>query len=64
MIIMNDTEIFEMTERMEKFGGSFVAALSRAIRCADFSNKNKIFQAFPNYVEEYGPNGRFAVTPN
>jgi hypothetical protein len=60
--IMNDIEIFEMIERMEQFGGSFVVALSKAIRCADFYNKQRIIGAFPDYVEKYGPNSKFAVT--
>lgn len=56
---MTDIEIFEMTERMQLFGGSFVKALAEAIRLADRTNKQKLFSAFPEYVEEYGPNSQF-----
>ena len=56
---MTDIEIFDMTERMQLFGGSFVKALAEAIRLADRSNKQKLFSTFPEYVEEYGPNSQF-----
>ena len=56
---MTDIEFFEMTERMEKFGGSFVIALSYTFRRADSFNRQRLLNAFPDYVEQYGPNGEF-----
>jgi len=52
---MTDVEFFEMTERMEQFGGSFVVALSYAFRRADAFNRQRLLNAFPDYVEQYGP---------
>lgn len=48
---MTDIEFFEMTERMEQFGGS----LSYAFRRADAFNRQRLLNAFPDYVEQYGP---------
>ena len=56
---MTDVEVYEMICRMENYGGSFVVALSQAFRIADPTNKQKLLEAFPNYVEEYGPNSKF-----
>lgn len=56
---MTDVEFFEMTERMEQFGGSFVIALSYAFRRADAFNRQRLLNAFPDYVEQYGPSGKF-----
>jgi hypothetical protein len=46
---------------MEKYGGSFVVTLSSAMRLADSKNKQKLIDAFPEYVEEYGPNSKFTI---
>lgn len=57
---MTDIELYETMERMKNYGGSFVVALSNAMRFADSSNKQKLINAFPEYMEEYGPNSRFS----
>lgn len=56
---MTDIEVYEMICRMENYGGSFVVALAQTFRKADPTNKQKLLEAFPNYVEEYGPNSKF-----
>jgi hypothetical protein len=58
---MTDIEIYEMTCRMEEYGGSFVVALAYAMRKADVTNKKRLIDAFPEYVNEYGPNSKFPV---
>jgi len=58
---MTDTEIYDMICRMQEYGGSFVVALSDALRFADRMNKQRLIDAFPDYVNEYGPTSRFSV---
>ncbi len=58
---MTDIQFYEMMNRMESFGGSFVVALAHAMRKADSVNKTRLVLAFPEYVEEYGPNSKFPV---
>jgi hypothetical protein len=58
---MTDVEFYEMICRMEEYGGSFVVALSYALRKADVRNKQRLINAFPEYVEEYGPNSKLPV---
>ena len=57
---LSDVEMYEMICRMEKYGGSFVVALSYALRKADPYNKQRLIDAFPEYVEEYGPNSKLS----
>jgi len=58
---MTNFEVYEMMNRMESFGGSFVVALAGAMRKADPINKNKLLLAFPEYVKEYGPESKFST---
>ncbi len=58
---MSDIELYEMICRMEAFGGSFVVALAGAMRKADRSNKNRLILAFPEYMQEYGPESKFPL---
>ena len=58
---MTYDEVFQMTTRMEKYGGSFVKALASAFKVADPTNRQKLIDAFPNYVNEYGPSSKLAV---
>jgi hypothetical protein len=58
---MTYDEVYEMICRMETYGGSFVVALAGAMRKADASNKNRLILAFPEYVQEYGPDSKFPV---
>lgn len=44
---------------MERFGGSFVRSLAGALRYADPSNRQRIWDAFPHILEEFGPDGIF-----
>lgn len=52
---MTRTEHLLIAEAMERFGGSFVAALGAALRRADTSNMDRIERAWPEYMREYGP---------
>lgn len=45
-----DTNVLD---NMEKFGGSFVVALSKAMRLADGSNFKKLRELFSDYWEMY-----------
>ena len=38
---------------MIKYGGGFVAALGRALQCADKDNTRRIKEAFPEYWNRY-----------
>ena len=44
---------------MEKYGGGFCQKLAQAWYMADTRNKQRIEQAFPDYMDEYGPGGHF-----
>jgi len=50
---METEQDYKTVEAMEKYGGSFVQALARAIRCADDINFNKIKISFPEYWKQY-----------
>jgi hypothetical protein len=52
---MTPTETYQLTVRMETYGGKFVSALAVAIRYADPINKKKLLAAFPEIVIKYGP---------
>lgn len=56
---MNQNEKYQTVETMRKFGGSFVAALANAYAVADSNNSARVEAAFPDYIKEYGPSGRF-----
>ncbi len=56
---MTYDEVFQMIACMEKYGGNFVKALANAFKAADPTNRQKLIEAFPNYVSEYGPNSPF-----
>jgi len=42
-----------MIENMLRYGGGFVQALAVCFLKADFDNTNRLFKAFPEYVEQY-----------
>ena len=43
----------KVIEAMEKYGGSFVAALAQAARRADSTNLAKIKATWPEYWQQY-----------
>lgn len=49
---MSEEEL-DVVENMERFGGSFVKALSGAFYRADRENFLKLKDAFPEYWDEY-----------
>lgn len=58
---MDSREIYLMITRMEKYGGLFVSNLANALRYADPTNKERILNAFPEYIEEYGPGSKYFI---
>lgn len=54
MKILNDVDLkLDICDTMDKYGGSFVKALSGCIRVADDVNLSKIETLFSNYLEQY-----------
>lgn len=49
---MNERD-YRIIESMEKYGGSFVKALSKCFRLADNNNYKILRESFPNYWETY-----------
>ena len=43
----------QMCENMDRYGGSFVVALSECFMRADFDNLIKLSETFPEYVSKY-----------
>ena len=56
---MNSTQLHAMITLMDHYGGSFVFAIAQALRCADRTNQQRLLDAFPDLVQEYGPNTTF-----
>jgi len=44
---------------MQSHGGSFVSAFANVLRYADPVNRQRLLDAFPDLVEQYGPTSRF-----
>lgn len=57
---MTYDEVWKMISQMEQYGGSFVKALANAFKYADPDNRQRLIDAFPDYVKEYGPNSKFS----
>ena len=56
---MTEEELFTTRQAMSHFGGSFVAAMSIALSRADANNTHRIIEAFPDLLEQYGPETHF-----
>jgi hypothetical protein len=50
---------FQLTEAMIRYGGGFYQKLAAAMRSADAGNFQRILTAFPEILEQYGPESRF-----
>jgi hypothetical protein len=59
MDLFDPVTVYETTERMKTYGGSFVKSLADTIRSADPYNQKRIFSTFPEILENYGPRGPF-----
>ena len=59
MDLFDPVTIYETTERMEAYGGSFVKSLAETVRRADSYNRKRLFSTFPEIFENYGPKGPF-----
>jgi len=57
---LSGEDYYILTETMSRYGGHFCKKLADAIRAADGGNKQKIIDAFPEIVKEYGPGSTFA----
>jgi hypothetical protein len=57
---LSGDDFYILTETMSQFGGNFCKKLADAIRAADSNNKQKLIEAFPEIVKDYGPGSRFA----
>jgi len=51
--IYSHDEIIKSAQNMEKWGGSFVRLLGKALIVADNKNKAKLLHVFSDYVDEY-----------
>lgn len=47
--------LLDITDNMDKWGGSFVKSLAEPIRRADPTNKTKLVHMFYHYLVEYTP---------
>ena len=56
----SDPSIYETLDRMETYGGGFVAGLAQLYRKGDPNNKQKILNTWPEIFNEFGPEGIFA----
>ena len=52
---MQVDDVVQMAEAMRLYGGSFVKALGAAFTAADPTNMQRLLDAFPDYVQKYGP---------
>lgn len=50
---------FQLTEAMIRYGGGFFQKLASAMRSADATNFQRILDAFPEILKQYGPDSRF-----
>jgi 2-oxo-4-hydroxy-4-carboxy--5-ureidoimidazoline (OHCU) decarboxylase len=58
--LMTSTELHAMIARMDSYGGSFVSSIAQALRFADPKNRQRLLDAFPDLVQQYGPDSQFA----
>jgi hypothetical protein len=56
---MNPAQLTTMICLMQSHGGSFVSAFANTLRYADPVNRQRLLDAFPDLVEQYGPTSRF-----
>jgi hypothetical protein len=47
------SDMFDVLDAMDRFGGSFVKQLAVLYRLADSINQKKLEDTFSNYFEEY-----------
>lgn len=46
-------EIIEISQNMQRFGGSFISAIGEALMKADAENERKLIEAFSDECERY-----------
>lgn len=52
---MTRLELLTTVETMKRFGGSFVKAFAQTLFLADEVNKERLTDAFPELIAQYGP---------
>ena len=52
-------EVHRTFESMERHGGGFCSQLAKAWYVADRGNKNRLEQAFPHLLADFGPGSRY-----
>lgn len=57
---MTPHDHYVFAEVMRHYGGHFCKKLADAYCAADFANKAKIIEAFPDLFQKYGPDSQFA----
>lgn len=53
MITLTHDEKIKMIEAMRLYGGGFISALAECFLLADEVSLNRLYEAFPEYVERY-----------
>lgn len=52
---MTDTDLHKAAHNMDKYGGSFAAAIAEAYFRADSVNQDRVVLAFPELFERFAP---------
>lgn len=55
MTLLDDEYKYEVTQNMQRHGGSFVQILGVLIQRADIVNLTRIMSVFQEYIDEYAP---------
>ena len=56
---MDHNQKYYTIRAMQQYGGSFVQCLAKAWERADADNSERIENAFPEYLIQYGPESKF-----
>jgi len=59
MTELSNRQFYLMVRTMDMYGGSFAQCIARAFAAADLRNREKLFIAFPELVDRYGPGSAF-----
>jgi hypothetical protein len=56
---MNSSTIYWTLQAAIQYGGGFYRRLAEATLLADPDNRNRVFEAFPEIIQTYGPHTAF-----
>ena len=48
-----ESQLYDIADKMQDQGGSFIRNIGGALRSADMKNKKRLVDAFPEYFEDY-----------